>query len=169
MTERWHLIATEPRRERYAAAELEESDFATHLPLVLEPVRHGRRTIDERRPLFPGYVFARFDPCDGRWAVIYRTKGCIQPVRIAGALAALTPDQFNALCRLEDADGLIRHPRPVTAGLTPGETVRVVGGPWSGFLGQVLSLKGAERVRLLLGALEVEMATRMVDRVAARA
>jgi transcriptional antiterminator RfaH len=100
MTERWHLIATEPRRERYAAAELEQSDFATHLPLVLEPVRQGRRTIDERRPLFPGYVFARFDPAEGQWGVIYRTKGCIAPVRIAGAagsipaggtIAAITP------------------------------------------------------------------------------
>jgi transcriptional antiterminator RfaH len=169
MSERWHLVATAPRRERYAAAELEQADFATHLPLVLEPVRHGRRTIDEHRPLFPGYVFVRFDPADGRWAVIYRTKGCIQPVRIAGALAALTAEQFDALCRLEDADGLIRHPRPVAVGLTPGETVRVVAGPWSGFLGQVLSMKGAERVRLLLGVLEVEMATGMVDRVAAHA
>lgn len=167
MTERCHLVATEGKRERYAAAELGEAGFDTHLPLVLEPVRHGRRTIEERRPLFPGYVFAWFDPqADARWSEIYRTRGCIAPVRIAGALAALTDEQYEALRALEDADGIIRPQGKPPLRLAPGETVRVTGGPWAGFLGEVLTMRGGERVRLLLGTLEVEMATRMVDRVA---
>jgi transcriptional antiterminator RfaH len=166
-TERCHLIATESQRERYAAAELGQQGFATHLPLVLEPVRRGRHTRLDRRPLFPGYLFAWFDPRDAaRWSVIFRTKGCIAPVRIAGALAALTAGEYAALRALESQDGVIRLDADAAAApLTPGSRVRVTAGPWAGFLGEVLSLKGAERVRLLLGTLEVEMASRMVDRL----
>ncbi|MBV8165225.1 MAG: hypothetical protein JO021_00440 [Alphaproteobacteria bacterium] len=167
-TDRWHLITTEPQRERYAAGELGHEGFFTYLPLVLEPVRRGRRTILDRRPLFPGYVFTAFDVADAaRWGKIQRTKGCVAPVRIAGALAALTSAQYDALRALEDPDGVIRLAQPVPVRLHAGEQVRVNAGPWSGFLGKVLATKGGERVRLLLGALEIEMASRMVDRVKA--
>lgn len=166
MAERCHLIATEPQRERYAAAELGDGGFATYLPLMLEPVRRGRRTVVDRRPLFPGYLFAWFDPQSARWGEIYRTKGCVAPVRIAGALAALSDAQYAALRALEGADGMIQLPEDDAPAqrLAPGETVCVTAGPWAGFLGEVLRLKGDARVRLLLGALEVEMAVRMVDR-----
>lgn len=165
--DRWYLIATEPQRERYAGAELGQQGFCIYLPLVLEAVRRGRRTSWDRRPLFPGYLFAWFDRADtARWSAIFRTKGCVAPVRIAGALAALTDAQYRGLRGLEAPDGVIRlDDAPPRARLTPGETVRVTSGPWAGFLGEVLSVKSAERVRLLLGALEIEMASRMVDRV----
>jgi transcription antitermination factor NusG len=161
---RWHLVALEPRREAYGRDNLVQSGFEIYLPAVEEVVRHARRTLHAARPLFPGYGFAHFDAvATPDWGRIFRTRGVIGVVRIAGGLAALTREQYGSLRALEDADGLIRPKRALAARFRAGDQVRVTDGMWSGLVGEVLTMKGPERVRLLLGALKTEIAA---DRVA---
>jgi len=160
---RWHLVALELRREAYGRDNLVQSGFDVYLPVVEEIVRHARRALPAARPLFPGYGFAQFDAVAmPDWGRIFRTRGVVGVVRIAGALAALSPAQYLSLRALEDGDGMIRPKRALAARFRAGEQVRVTGGAWAGLVGEVLTVKGPERVRLLLGALKTEIAAERV-------
>jgi transcription antitermination factor NusG len=163
---RWHLIAVAPRKERFACGEMAASGLPTYLPAIEETVRHARRFVTLARPLFPGYAFAWFDVRDTpAWAPIFRTRGCVGVVRIAGKLASLSPEQYDALRALEDADGVIRPKRAMARTLGVGDQVRIKDGAWAGFVGQILAVRGPERVRLLLGALEVELQIHRIEAV----
>jgi transcriptional antiterminator RfaH len=165
---RWHLVAFELRQEDFGRGNLVRDGFAVYLPAVEETVRHARRTHSVARPLFPGYGFAQFDEtATPDWGRIFRTRGVVGLVRIAGALAALSDAQYDSLRALEDADGLIRPKRALASRFRVGERVQVTDGAWAGMVGEVLTLKGPERVRLLLGALKTEIAAARVARVEA--
>jgi transcriptional antiterminator RfaH len=165
---RWHLVAVAPRKERFACREMGTTGLITYLPAIEETMRHARRIVTQARPLFPGYAFAWFDVRDTpAWAPIFRTRGCVGVVRIAGVPVSLTAAQYDALRALEDGDGVIRPKRALAQRFSAGDHVRIKDGAWAGLIGRILGVRGAERVRLLLGALEVELATARLETVAA--
>lgn len=160
---RWHLVAFELRQEGFGRDNLVRDGFVVYVPSIEETVRHARRTHRVARPLFPGYGFVQFDDMTTPdWGRIFRTRGIVGLVRIAGALAALSDAQYDSLRALEDADGLIRPKRALAAQFRTGERVRVTDGAWAGMVGEVLTMKGPERVRLLLGALKTDIAAARV-------
>ena len=55
---RWYVIRTKPRNEELAQSYLSNHGITTFLPwMQIVPTRSGK----DRNPLFPGYLFARFD------------------------------------------------------------------------------------------------------------
>ncbi len=64
---------------------------------------------------------------------------------------------------------MIRPKRALAERFPVGDQVRVTEGAWAGLVGEILTLRGPERVRLLLGRLEVELAARRVEPIVAPA
>lgn len=57
-TERkWHVLRTRSRQEKALASDLMAMGIAHYLPLVRQIRYHGRRRVENRAPLFPGYIF----------------------------------------------------------------------------------------------------------------
>ena len=65
---RWHCAWTHEDAETIAARHLANQAFQTYLPLHVE-----RRSVIV--PLFPGYLFVRFDPDIDPWGKIRSTRG----------------------------------------------------------------------------------------------
>jgi transcriptional antiterminator RfaH len=159
----WHAVAVEGHRERYARDNLLALELGVYLPRIEEQARHARRTYTVERPLFPGYLFVALDPT--RLSAVNTTRGVIGVLRSGGCLAPLKPGALAALRALEDTDGVIRPKRALAERFRPGDKVRVTDGVWGGLIGEVLTVKGAERVRLLLGALRAEIGAAQLERV----
>ncbi len=127
----WYVAKTEPRAEFLAAAELGRDGFEVLFPrLKAVNPRPGH----PETPLFPGYLFIRWDPAESGWPTFRGIHRVIGWVSYGDEVPSIPDDAIDDLMeRLETVNsrgGLIRR-------FLPGETVRVASGKIEG-LAQVL-------------------------------
>jgi transcriptional antiterminator RfaH len=113
--------------------------------MILKYVRHARKALDVKRPLFPGYLFVE---CKEPFALrsINGTYGVRSIVR-CGAAPAYLPASFISSLKAREVDGLIGIQ---DAALRPGQAVTIDGGPFDGLVGRILEVRESDRVLLLL-------------------
>lgn len=147
------MIQSKPRQEERAEENLRAWQVETLFPRLWRPTRstHGHHRSIE--PLFPTYLFARFDANEMSARVRY-TRGVS---RILGTSIGPTPVDDHIIgeieCRMDSA-GFVR---PVST-LRPGDRVRILGGPLRDFVGVFEhSTTAAQRVTLLLATLHSQM------------
>jgi len=102
-------------------------------------------------PLFPGYVFCRFDPST-RYGVL-ATSGVIDVVRVGFEPEPVETSEIDAI-RLVVESPLFSEPYP---GLVKGQRVTMSGGPLRGLTGSLLEIRNSVRL-----ALSVELLGRSV-------
>ncbi len=140
----WYAVSTQPRKEFFARQHLENQGFEVFLPTSMRVVRHARKVEQRRFAYFQGYLFVAKD--EGRWRSINGTRGVRCLISAGDGPAIVPPGLIEELQARTDEDGILRYTGP----LEPGDRVRVDEGPFADFLGVVHSLKGADRVRVLL-------------------
>jgi transcription termination/antitermination protein NusG len=152
---RWHVLLIEPQRELTAAAYLTAHRFKVYLPQIKTWARRGlRRTkMEVERPMFPGYLFIRFDPDldDGkrRWRIDI-TPGVRGFMKLDGEHAIISDVDIRVVQMIEEEERSgLRRPE-IVHGYRLGEEVRVSEGVFSGFNGQVSRLDDEQRITLLL-------------------
>jgi transcriptional antiterminator RfaH len=165
----WYVIRTHARHELRADQNLRAGGIDSFLPMIRAPRSRRYYQYSSATPLFPQYLFARFDLA-ARLHDVSFTRG-VQSVVYAGSSPASIDDGFIALLRSRiDPTGLIRIGEP----LQPGERVIVADGPFlelAGIVERVLPER--ERVIVLLTAVEasvrLDLTTDAVRRVSASA
>lgn len=145
--EHWYVVNTKARQEQVAQAHLERQSFRTHVPLVRAERRRRGRWQAELEPLFPGYLFIRFDVNTQSSAPIRSTRGVIGVVRFGGRPAPVPEGLVETLI---DSAHLTTTAGTRTDLFQPGTDVTVADGPFAGLLGTVEKASSAERVHLLL-------------------
>jgi transcriptional antiterminator RfaH len=120
------------------------------LPLVRKHVHDRGDSVERVAPLFPCYLFARFD-LDRRHSFVKYTRGVRDLVRSCGQ-AAEVPEGVISQLKQRCADGPIEI---APARLRTGDPVSIVEGPFRG-LEAVFEryLSGVQRVAILLRFLE---------------
>jgi transcriptional antiterminator RfaH len=144
---RWFCIRCKPRQERVAAGQLASLDG---VELLFPRARRRRAAKDGPREvveaLFPGYLFAAFDPAE-LGSQVGHCRGVLHLVRKAGQAVDVEPKVIAEL-RALGADGVVDALDPLPL---PGERIRVLRGLFLGEEGEVLRLaEPARRVRVLL-------------------
>lgn len=118
----WYVLATEPRAEYIAAAELRRDGLEIFFPLV-KAMHHRAGHADE--PLFPGYLFLRLSTNPENWPSFRPAHRVIGWVNFQGVVPSVPEEAIANLERRVEAinagEGLWRR-------FTPGETVRIVSG-----------------------------------------
>lgn len=141
----WHVLQVSVNQERKTALHLTIRATEHYLPLYTERSRWSDRTVVLERPLFSGYMFARFPP-QARISVI-STPGVI---RILGSgLADTVSDEELDRIRAGLASGYLLRPHP---NLTVGTRVRVRSGVFDGVEGVVTELRQRCRVVIEMSA-----------------
>ena len=144
--ERWFVAQTLHHREKLAALHLGAQRFRSFLPRFRKTVRHARQLREVVAPVFPGYIFLILDPERDRWRSINGTFGVARLVSAHGRPVPVPRGTVEAMIAAMDQSGLVR----LGGGLTPGQPVRVVAGPFAGGLGVLERLDGRGRVRVLM-------------------
>jgi transcriptional antiterminator RfaH len=57
----WYAVKCKPRQERIASANLDRAGIPVFFPQIKESKRIRQKLVLSAEPLFPGYLFARFD------------------------------------------------------------------------------------------------------------
>ena len=138
----WFAIAVKPRHEKSVAQALDTKGYETFVPLYKHRNRYAARLRDFELPLFPGYVFSRFE-------LFKRLPVMITPgvTRILGVGPNPTPLDPNEIASLRKTLDKALSARTIPF-LQTGSKVRICEGPLQGVLGIIVSVRGEPRIVL---------------------
>lgn len=142
----WYVVQTLHHREIAAAHHIEKQSFRVFLPTIRKTVRHARKLREVRAPLFPGYLFAGFDPDRDRWRSINGTFGVARLITAGERPVPVPQGVVEAFLANVDHEGVVR----LDGGLRIGESVKVLLGPFAGSIGSLDRLDARGRVQILL-------------------
>lgn len=144
--DRWFVVATKAHCEHVARRQLANQHFETFLPLRRKTVRSARKLKERKAPLFPGYLFTRFDIHRARWRSINGTTG-VRHIIMQDERPVPLPEGFvETLAGLALDDGTLAYGHD----LKIGDTVEIACGPFGRQIGQLIALDDQGRVAVLL-------------------
>jgi len=152
----WYGIRTLSNHERVAAIVLSGKGYDPYLPLYrLRRHRRADVVLESEHPLFPGYVFCRFDAM--KRLPILMTTGVISVLGFGKEPAAIPDEEIEAV-KAVLRSGLPAEP---CAYLREGQRVRVTNGSLDGVEGILVKKKNQYRmvvsVTMLQRSISVEI------------
>jgi len=148
----WFALQVRSRYEKNVATFLGGKGYEWFLPTYVSRRRWSDRTKDLEVPLFPGYLFCRFDP--QQRLPIVKTPGLISIVGTAKIPVPVDAAEIAALRTLVNSD-LSRQPWPF---LQVGQRVRIECGALAGLEGILIQVKGRDRIVLSVSLLQRSVA-----------
>ena len=147
---KWYVIYTKPKQED----KVEES-LARASVEVFNPKLRRKRLIRSKyerviRPLFPNYLFAKFDP-SRQYHMIKYTRGVSGIIGNRGSPWPVSEDIIDIIKSRMNEEGLI----VITPDIKVGDKVEITEGPFRGFIGIFeREMKDSERIIVLLNTIE---------------
>ena len=163
----WFALQTRSRHESVVATQLQGKGFETFLPLYKARRRWSDRVKEIELPLFPGYLFCRFDSRER--LPILTVSGVVQIVGVGKRPMPIDEEEVSNIQTAVQSD----LPRQAWPFLQVGQRARVECGPLCGLEGILLNVKGHHRlvlsVTLLQRSVAVEVDASWVTPISLRA
>ena len=153
--DRWYVVQALARREPIAKMRLEAQGYKIFLPQMIKSIRHARKMRQARVAVFPGYLFVALNPYKDRWRSINGTIGVARIITANEGPAPVPRGVVETLASYMDNFGICRFDRD----LKEGQQVRIVSGPFAQLIGQIATLDGKGRARVLLKIMSNEIIT----------
>ena len=146
MSKEWFILQFKANSHQQAAKNLNRQGFETFLPLNDTTVLKSSRFINTSKPLFPGYMFIRFDRAETHWHSINNTYGVSRVITFNSILKS-TPTTFveNLIKRYDLSGNLL----PVEK-LKKGDQVKVLKGPFANFIATIEKYEDDQRIWILM-------------------
>jgi len=154
----WFALYVKVRRERVTADALHGRDFEEFLPLFRTRRHWSDRIKEIEVPLFPRYLFCRFNVQD-RLRVI--TTPGVEHIVGMGKIPASVPDAEVAALEAVMKSGATAQPWPF---LETGQWVRIEAGTLAGLEGILLDFRGKRRLVISVTLLQRSVAVE-IDRL----
>ena len=144
----WFLIYTKPRQEERAKENLENQGFETFLPMIAyEKIKQPK--LYSLKPMFPRYLFTKFNLEKNNWAHIKSTRGVSHVITFGDKLTEVPNSVMDYLkSKVDDNDVLKLQTTRKT--FQKGDELVIKQGVFQGKDATFLSMSGKERVRVLL-------------------
>jgi transcription antitermination factor NusG len=151
----WYALYVRSRSEKIVHAQLEAKQHDVFLPLYTGKHKWADRWKMVSLPLFPGYVFCRFDLANR--SSVLATSGVIDLVRTGTEPAEIEPSEIEAVQAVVKSP-LAAEPYPH---LASGHRVMMSDGPLKGLSGTLMEIRDGLRlvisVELLCRSVLVEI------------
>ena len=163
----WYAVQTAPQMEVKASAEMVKLGHICRVPMRTY-FKQTRRTdkqgkfikVEVQAPLCTGYAFLGVVTACPDWRIIRSRDGVQNVVGVRG-----TPHPIRSVAKLHaifaaDEAGKFDDTKVVEWNPEPGTSVRIISGPFEGFIAQIKRAKGdAARIIIdgLFGGTDVEM------------
>ena len=163
---RWYALHTKPRQESLAQSSLQREGLETFFPKLRrrKTIRRVRKWVTG--PLFPGYIFARFDVVESGRLAKY-ANGITNIVSFGGKPAIVEESLLTAI--QSHAEDNVVTVQPIQ--FRPGDVVEIQTGPLRGLQGVFeRDMSDQDRVIILLDALakgaRVQVSREQLERIA---
>ncbi len=151
MEPHWYVLYTMPQHEKKVAAYFAEKRIEHYLPLIKRKRQWSDRIKLIDFPLFPGYIFVRFDWAS-QYPEIFMHHGILNVVRLEGSPVVIEDIEFERL------KALIIYAKDIQSDperhLPPGQKVEIRTGPFKGLSGVVARVKNKNRLFVRVAALD---------------
>ncbi len=159
----WFGVHTRSNHEKVTATVLSYKGYDYYLPTYKSKKRWSDRVVESDRPLFPGYVFCRFDP--KLRLPILTTPGVVSVVGFGNEPAPIEDMEIEAVQAVLRS-GL--HAEPC-AFLREGQRIRVIQGSLTGLEGLLVRKKSEWRmvvsVAMLQRSISVEIDREWIEAI----
>src|SRR5712691_10977731 len=147
---RWYVVHTQPQAEARALWHLENQGFHCFLPRIVELRSHARQVKPVLVPLFPRYLFVRFNLDMAHWRAINGTRGVVNLLANGPCPLPIPHGVVEALLTKCDRRGAA--PLAAMDVFAKGLKIRIKSGVFAGQTGEIAELlpQGGDRVRVLL-------------------
>jgi transcription antitermination factor NusG len=159
--EQWFALRVRPNHERAAQAALRTKGYTEFLPLYRKRSQWSDRVKDVDLPLFPGYIFSKFD--------VHRRLPILAIPSVMGIIGAgrdpepINESELTAVRRFVES-GIPVLPWPF---VQTGDLVLIEKGALTGLEGIIVQAKGRHRVVVSLGLLQRSISVE-IDRTMVR-
>ena len=146
MSKEWFILQFKSNSHHQAAKNLNRQGFETFLPLHETTSRKLSRFINTSKPLFPGYMFIKFDRAESEWHKINSTYGVSRLITFNSILKSIPTIFVNHLMKRYDCSGKLKPIRK----LKRGDHVTVLKGPFANFIATVEKYEADQRISILM-------------------
>ena len=146
MSKEWFILQFKSNSHNKALKNLNRQGFETFLPLHEATSRRLSRFINTSKPLFPGYMFIRFDKAESEWHKINNTYGVSRLITFNSILKSIPTILVDHLMKRYDLSGKLI---PIQK-LKKGDHVTVLKGPFANFIATVEKYEADQRIWILM-------------------
>ena len=146
MSKEWFILQFKSNSHHLAAKNLNRQGFETFLPLHDTTSRRLSRFLNTSKPLFPGYMFIRFDRVESDWHKINNTYGVSRLITFNSILKSIPTTIVDSLKMRYDLSGKLL---PIKK-LKKGDQVTVLKGPFANFIATVEKYEADQRIWILM-------------------
>lgn len=157
VTTLWFALQTEPRSEKKVDRLLAHKGYERFLPTYQQKRRWSDRVVTTELPLFPGYIFCRFN--SSAFGKAISTPGVSRIVSFGGRPAEVLSSEIEAL-QLLVKSSLLREPWVY---IPSGTRIQVETGPLTGVEGIVCPDDGKRRLIISVTLLQRSVAVHLDD------
>lgn len=144
----WYAVRTQPKQEGRASSNLSAWGVETLLPRIKD-CRYNEFSgapLYTVKPLFPRYVFARFQPSVMLHKIRF-TRGVHSVVSFGGRPVCVDDEVVSVIKARMEEDGIVR----MVEQFSPGDQVLIKEGPFKNFVGIFeRSISASDRVMIML-------------------
>lgn len=145
----WGVAQIVVGKENFATDQLLCQGFKVFSPKLPSLSRRSRSIRPMPKPLFPGYIFVRIDPQINRWRSIMSTRGISKIIMFGEQPGRMPRGSVEQMIDRSTPEGVLQCDRSLAA----GDSIRIVGGPFDDWLGEVVEAREQDRVIILLNSL----------------
>ena len=162
----WYVIQTKPKREEEAGSYLFMNGLEVFNPLIETFTPRNGRMVKELKPLFPSYIFGKFD-LEQNYHLVKWARGVKKVLGFGETLAPISEEVIEIIRRRLDNQGVLK----IRHHFETNDVVRIKSGPLKDLLGIFERwVSNSERVRILLNLIgyqpSVEIHYSMIEKVA---
>ena len=146
MSKHWFILQFKSNSHHLAAKNLNRQGFETFLPLHETTSRRLSRFINTSKPLFPGYMFIKFDKAESKWHKINSTYGVSRLITFNSHLKSIPTKFVDSLMKRYDLSGKLL---PIKK-LKEGDQVTILKGPFANFIATIEKYEADHRIWILM-------------------
>jgi transcriptional antiterminator RfaH len=149
MSKEWYILQHKHNAHHKAVKNLNQQGFKTFLPLYFETLHKANRITKVKKPLFPGYMFIKFDRINCQWGKINNTYGVSRLITFDSNLKCVPTELIDNLMKRCDFSGVLL-PKKI---YKSGDKVKVLEGPFANFFATVERYETEQRIWILMDLL----------------
>lgn len=142
----WYVIQTKPKKEEEARSYLSTKGIEIFSPLIEAFVPRNGKMKKELKPLFPNYIFAKFE-LEKNYPLVRWARGVKKVLGFGGYPSSISEDAIEIIRDKLDAQGIVR----IEHHFKTNDVIRIKSGPLKDLLGIFDRwVSDSERVRVLM-------------------
>ena len=146
MSKEWFILQFKSNSHHQATKNLNRQGFETFLPLHDTTSRKLSRFVNTSKPLFPGYMFIKFNRAESEWHKINNTYGVSRLITFNSHLKSIPTKFVDSLMKRYDLSGKLL---PIKK-LKEGDQVAILKGPFANFIATVEKYEADQRIWILM-------------------